>query len=230
MNKLVTSVDPNGNVAESYRTLRTNLIYRNFDKELKTINIVSTAPSEAKTSTIANLANVNAQLGKKVLIIDLDLRKPSLHHKLGIRNKFGVNDLLNGVATLKEVLIEYDENFSVITSGTKALYNNELLQSDHLKDFLKDMKENFDLVFIDCPPVRFISDGIIISNLCDGTLLVVEYNAICKKEIMKSYEQLKAVDANVVGTIMTKVDLKNKKYSYYAYGYSYGKESGLLVK
>jgi capsular exopolysaccharide synthesis family protein len=230
MNKLITSVDPNGNIAESYRTLRTNLMYRNFVKELKLINVVSTAPSEAKTSTIANLANVHAQLGKNVLLVDLDLRKPSLHHKLGMRNKVGVNDLLNGVASLDEVVQKYDENLSIITSGTKALYNNELIQSAHLAEFLEDMKKKFDLVFVDCPPIRFISDGIILSKLCDGTLLVVEYNAIDKKEVKKSFEQLKAVDANIVGTVMTKVDIDSKKYSYYAYGYSYGKEEELGLK
>jgi capsular exopolysaccharide synthesis family protein len=230
MNKLITSLEPNGHIAESYRTLRTNLTYRNFVKELKLINIVSTSPSEAKTSTIANLANVHAQLGKKVLLIDLDLRKPSLHHKLGIRNNLGVNDLLNGVATLKEVVKEYDDNLFVITSGTKALYNNELIQSAHLADFLENMKQSFDLVFIDCPPIRFISDGVILSKLCDGTLFVVEYNAIDKKEIKKSFEQLKAVDANVIGTVMTKIDINSKKYAYYENGYNYGKEDELELK
>jgi capsular exopolysaccharide synthesis family protein len=221
MNSLITSVNPNGNVAESYRTLRTNLMYRNFVKELKLINIVSTSPSEAKTSTIANLANVYSQLGKSVLLVDLDLRKPSLHHKLGIRNKLGVNDYLNGVATLKQIIKKYDDNLYVITSGTKALYNNELIQSAQLKNFLINVKESFDLVFIDCPPIRFISDGIILSNICDGTLLVVEYNAIDKKEVKKSFEQLKDIDANVIGTIMTKVNFDSKKYSYYNYGYGY---------
>lgn len=222
MNKLITSTDFNGNVSESYKTLRTNLMFRNFDKELKLINIVSTTPSEGKSSVISNLANVYAQLGKMVLLVDFDLRKPSIHHKLGIRNTVGINDFLSGISKLEDVVRKYDNHFYVITSGTKTIYYNELIQSENLKNFLEKMKENFDLIFIDCPPIGLISDGVILSSLCDCTLFVVENDAIDKRAVLRAYEQLKVANANVIGTIMTKVDVSKGSYGYQKYGYSYG--------
>ena len=224
MNKLITSTDFNGNVAESYKTLRTNLMFRNFDKELKLINIVSTTPSEGKSSTIANLANVYAQLGKRVLLVHIVRIKTSLHRKLGIRNTVGINDFLSGVSNLEDVVKKYDKHFYVITSGTKTIYYNELMQSANLKNFLEKIKESFDLVFFDCPPIGMISDGVILSSLCDCTLLVVEHNAIDKRAVLRAYEQLKVANANVIGTIMTKVDISKGSYGYKNYGYQYGYE------
>lgn len=218
MNKLVSTVKTNDSIGEAYKIMRTNLMYRNFDKELKVINVVSTVQDEAKTTTITNLANVYAMIGKKVLLIDLDLRKPTVHKKLGIRNQQGINDYLSGVASFGEVVRKYDENFYVITSGTKTKYYTELLHSERLKVFLKEMKSKFDLILIDCPPVSALSDGLIISTLSDATIMVVKYNHIDRREVKRTYEQLLAVNANVIGSVMTNVDINQRRYkNYYAY-------------
>jgi len=219
MNNLITSIDPTSNVSEAFKTLRTNIMYRNFDKELKLINIVSTIASEGKTTTLVNLANAYVQLGKKVLIIDLDLRKPSLHHKLHIKNGLGINDFITGKANLEQVITKFDSHFYVITAGSKTLFYNELIQSENLHKFLTKIKESFDMVFIDCPPIGAFSDGVILSTLCDGTILTVETNKVDKRAIKKTYDQLQAVNSNVIGAVLTKVDTSKNSYKYYNYEY-----------
>ena len=219
MNNLITSIDPTSNVSEAFKNLRTNIMYRNFDKELKLINIVSTIASEGKTTTLVNLANSYVQLGKKVLIIDLDLRKPSLHHKLHIKNGLGINDFITGKANLEQVITKFDSHFYVITAGSKTLFYNELIQSENLHKFLTKIKESFDMVFIDCPPIGAFSDGVILSTLCDGTILTVETNKVDKRAIKKTYDQLQAVNSNVIGAVLTKVDTSKNSYKYYNYEY-----------
>ena len=117
--ELITLIDPDAPASEAYRTLRTNILMRNFDRDMKVINIISTTAQEGKTTRVLNLAMVYAQLQKKVLVIDLDLRMPTIHKKLKLKNKKGISDIIGHQAEFEEVVLQPYENVDVITAGTK---------------------------------------------------------------------------------------------------------------
>lgn len=217
MKKLITTYDSDGSVAEAYRTLRTNIRYRNVDEDLKIINVVSTTNGERKTSVITNLANTYAQLHKKVLLIDLDLRKPAIHKKLGIRNKLGIVDLINGTVTFEECCFVYSKHLHVLTAGSKIMFQSEFLQSEILAMFIKKIRDHYDYILIDCPPIGLVSDGIIISTLSDGTIFVCESGKNNPSELRHTKELLEEVECNILGVVLTKVHQNHNKY--YSYGY-----------
>lgn len=206
------SIDINNIVVEEYKKLMTNIIYRNFDKKIRVINITSTFQAEAKTETIYNLSKTYANIGKKVLLIDLDLKNPSIHKRFGIRNNVGLTDLIIKIKNYDEVVNEYNKNLHILTAGSNTKFSYEMIHSERLKIFINEIKELYDIVLIDCPPIELVSDGLVISTISDATILVVKYNAVNKREVSRTYEKLKSVGANVIGTVMTNVDIKNSRY------------------
>ncbi len=215
---LVTIYDSNSVVSEAYRSLRTNITLRNFDNDIKVINVVSSSQAEGKSSAILNLAVVFGQIGKKVLIIDLDLRAPTIHRKLKIKNGFGITDLINKQAVLKDCILDYNENIDVITAGTKIPFASEFLQSVSLKKFIDEAKERYDFVLLDSPPAGLVTDGTIVSKIADGTIIVVASNSSEKKDLQTLDELLRQFDINILGVVMTRMPM-SKKYGYY-YTYS----------
>lgn len=205
--------------AEAYRSLRTNISMREFDKDIRVINCVSSDAQEGKTTTALNLAAVYAQLGKKVLLIDLDLRLPSVHKKLGLKNVAGITDIITKNAKLENATIKYQGLFDIILSGSKMPFASEFIQSNALESFISSMREAYDIVIIDCPPVNLVVDGIIISKYCDGTLLCVASGADEARDLLKAKESLEGVGANVIGVVMTKMP-EGKHYYKYRYGYT----------
>ena len=134
---LVTKEHPETAVAEAFRILRTNLSLRDFDGKLQVINVISAYQQEAKSIVALNLAYVYSQLGKRVLLMDLDLRAPTIHKKLRVRNKIGITDVMNRQVEFSEAVIHYDNNFDVLLSGTKTVYASELIQSESFKKHLE---------------------------------------------------------------------------------------------
>lgn len=202
--------------AEAYRALRTNISMREFDKEIKMINCVSADAQEGKTTTALNLAAVYAQLGKRVLLVDLDLRMPSVHKKMGIKNTVGLTDVVTRKIKLEKAVIHYQNLFDVLLSGSKMPFTSEFIQSTALKTFLLEMRERYDIVIVDCPPVNPVVDGLVTSTYCDGTLFCIASGANEAKELLRAKESLESVGANVIGVVMTMMPERKR---YYNYGY-----------
>ena len=224
-NDVIVMKEPDSVAAEAYRTLRTNITMREFDGDIKMINIVSSSAQEAKTTTAVNLAACYAQLGKKVLLIDLDLRLPTVHKKLGIKNKSGITDILSNNREEKNVIVNYSKNFDVLLSGSKTPFTAEFVQSEALKEYLKKLRNAYDIVIVDCPPVNLVTDGLITSTYCDGTLLCVAYGSDERRDLERARDSLESIGAKVLGVVMTRMpEAKGYYKDKYAYRYAYGHE------
>ena len=218
--ELITLIDPDAPASEAYRTLRTNILMRNFDRDMKVINIISTTAQEGKSTCVLNLAMVYAQLQKKVLVIDLDLRMPTIHKKLKLKNKKGISDIIGHQAEFEEVVLQPYENVDVITAGTKIPFASEFIQSNALKEFIEERKKEYDLILLDCPPVGLVTDGIVSASYCDGTILVCASNRNDRKELLRVKDQLEQTQVNVIGIVMTMMPVQRKYYNSYGYRYS----------
>lgn len=207
--------DPKSIAAESYRTLRTNIQYSSFDKEYRTIMVTSSEPGEGKSIIAGNLALSFAQDGKRVLLIDCDLRKPSLHKKFKISNLVGLSDVLIGKEDLKTALHRYNENLVVLTSGKIPPNPSEMLSSKTMSMLLEELKGVFDCVILDTPPVQAVTDSQILSTKADGTILVIRAERTKRDSVKNALGLLKKVNANIIGTVLNGVDSGRNKYYYY---------------
>lgn len=217
--KLITLKNPKSLISESFRTLRTNIQYSNIDDEIKILLITSSTPGEGKSTIVANLAISVGYTGKRVLIIDCDLRKPTIHKKIGISNLKGLTNVLIGETKLNEVIHRNGEldALHILTSGPIPPNPSELLGSNKMEDFLESLKDEYDMVIIDSPPVGLVTDAAILSTKVDGVLLVTAAGKTEIEVIKRSQGLLEKVKANIIGVILNKVDIKGK--SYYKYGY-----------
>lgn len=207
--------EPKSIAAESYRTLRTNLQYSSFDKEYKVIVVTSSEPGEGKSTTAGNLAISLAQGEKKVILIDCDLRKPSLHKRFKISNIIGLSDVLIGIENSTSAINRYKKNLMVLTSGKIPPNPSEMLGSKAMTSLLKSLEEEFDYIILDTPPVQLVTDSQILATKADGTILVVKAEVTKKEAVQNSINLLKKVNAHIIGTVLNGVDTKRSKYDYY---------------
>jgi len=223
--KLKIIYEPTSVISESIRMIRTNL---NF-LDLKIINVTSTLPSEGKTEVISNLAVAFALLGKKVLIIDCDLRKPKIHRKFGLPRKEGISNILlsKGEVKLEDAVTHFmvdDKGTSVDVLGPGAKVSNpsELINSKGFAELIESTRDKYDLVLIDCPPISMMADGIIVSRITDGTVYVIESDRTDYRVVSSCVEQLEANKAFMLGAVLNKVNIKDQKKLYgYKYDYYY---------
>lgn len=217
--------EPNSVISESIRMIRTNL---NF-MDLKVVNVTSTLPSEGKTETLTNTAVSFAMLGKRVLVMDCDLRKPKVHRSFGLNRKEGITDVIlsKGTKNYKEVVQTFDTGvhdvkIDLLSAGSKISNPSELVNSKRFALLVEEVKKDYDLVLIDCPPISVMADGIIVSKLCDGTIYVIEADRTDYQVVSSCIEQLQNNKAFVLGAILTKVNVKQQKKLYgYKYNYYY---------
>lgn len=216
---LITLMDQGSPVSEQYRTIRTNIQFASSaDQEIKSIVITSSGPGEGKSTTSANLAVVFANSGQKVLLIDADLRKPTIHKTFNLLNNEGFSNLISTQENISNVVKSTSiENLDVLTSGLKAPNPSELLNSVRMNQVLEELKEIYDLIIFDMPPIVAVTDAQIMASKADGTLLVVR-EAVSKKESLnKAKNLLSMVDANVLGAVYH--GAKNAEdQGYYYYG------------
>jgi receptor protein-tyrosine kinase len=218
--RLVTVLDPTSVAAEAYRTLRTNLLYSAFvDERAKVIVVTSHGPGEGKSTTCANLGVVLAQAGKNVLILDCDFRKPIIHRFFGLRNVVGVVDVLAGERKLQDVEAEPVKGLRVMPVGHIPPNPSELVGNPRFSELLASLREQFDYVLIDAPPVGLVSDPAILATQGDGVLLVSDAQNTRKGFVRQSMRSLEAVGARVLGTVMNNVKVSNTEYFYYEYAY-----------
>lgn len=218
--KLVTVSDTRSIISEQFRTIRTNITFSRPDEELKTILVTSSTSGEGKSTTAANLGVVFAQEGKRVLIIDGDLRKPTLHQTFKTFNKMGLSNVLVRKATFNEAIQEtFIVGLYVLTSGPIPPNPAELLSSTAMDTLIQDTKKDFDIIIFDAPPLLIVSDAQILSNKCDGTLLIANSGVVEKEVIQKATAILTASQAKILGVVLNNyVSPSNKHYyDYYSY-------------
>lgn len=211
----IVEKNPKSVAAEAYRSLRTNIQYSSFDKEYKTILVTSSNPGEGKSTTAGNLGLTLAEGEAKVLLVDCDMRKPAMHKSFRVTNTYGISDVLLQRKKVMEVAHRYNENLYIITAGKIPPNPAEMLASNAMTLFLKEMKEHFDYVVLDTPPVQAVADAQILSTKVDGTLFVVRAGVTKKDDVQNSIATLKKVNANIIGTVLHAVENSRNKYYYY---------------
>ena len=216
--RLVTMLDARSVASEAYRTLRTNLLYALVDNPPKIIVLTSPGPSEGKSTTCANLGVVLAEAGKKVLIIDCDLRKPVIHKFFGLRNLHGIVDVMIGARELPGVWAEPVAGMKVVPAGPLPPNPTELLGTRRWSELIANLREEFDYILIDAPPVGPVSDPAILATQADGVLLIVDAQKTRKGSVRQAMRSLVSVRANVLGTVMNNVEPSKGDY-YYVYNY-----------
>ena len=209
--------NPTSQLAEAYRGLRTSLEYSSVDKKLKTLVVTSSNPGEGKSTVSSNLAFILSQGGKKVIVVDADLRKPTIHKKFRIDNREGLTEVLIGKRTLKDVCKKVEKDVYVITAGKKTPNPAEMVSSKAMEELIEGLSKEYDYVIIDTPPVRNINDGVILSAKVDGVILVVRSGKTKSVDVIKGYRELEKVKANIIGSVLNAVDMKRNGYYYYYY-------------
>lgn len=217
--KLVTNVNPKSVVSEQFRTVRTNINFSMPDKDLKTLLFTSSTPGEGKSTSAANVAIVFAQDGKKVLLVDADMRKPTMHYTFHTTNSTGLSNLLTRKWELQDVVIETEiEGLHLVTCGPIPPNPAELLGSKTMDVLLEQLIASYDIVIFDAPPILSVTDAQILSNKCDGTILVLNSGSTEKASVLKAKEALVSAKANILGTMLNNFVLEKDHYYYQYYG------------
>ncbi len=219
--KPIVESQPRSPVSEAFRTLRTNLQYTGVDSPLRAILVTSTEPSEGKTTVTVNLAAVFAQGGLRVTLIDADMRHPSIHKRLGNRNKFGLSSLFvrqeeNLDGSLQSTRLP---NLSIITAGDIPPNPSELLASQKMGLILGRIKEVSDMVLLDSPPIMAVTDASVLVPIVDGVLIVVQPGVTRSTALRQTVEQLRRLNANILGIVFNNLDLRRSRYAYRYYYY-----------
>ncbi|WP_374702688.1 CpsD/CapB family tyrosine-protein kinase [Bacillus sp. V5-8f] len=213
---LITHTNSRSPISEQYKTIRTNIQFSSVNEEIRSLVVTSSGPSEGKSTTIANLAVVFAQQGKKVLLIDADLRKPTVHYTFRKENNVGLTNVLTKQTDLKNAVSESDiESLYVLTSGPIPPNPAELLGSVSMDELLDGALESFDMVLFDTPPVLAVTDAQILSSKCSGTILVVNSNQTVIDAAKKAKELLLAAQAKLLGVVLNQKEQKEGQYYYY---------------
>ncbi|WP_117168549.1 CpsD/CapB family tyrosine-protein kinase [Paraliobacillus sediminis] len=213
---LLARSNPMSVITEQYRTVRTNLEFTAVDRDIKTMLITSPGPGEGKTMTSANLAVVFAQQDKKVLIVDADMRKPSLHLRFRKNNQTGLSNILAGHMELKETVLESGvPHLDLITCGPIPPNPSELLGSKAMKELLTEAKEKYDFIIFDTPPALAVADSQVLANICDGALLVCRSKQTEAGGIQKTVELFEMAHAKILGIVLN--GQEKKKSNHYQY-------------
>ena len=223
---LITLKNMQAPEVEAYHTLRTNLLFSGLDKPLHSLLITSPLSESGKTTTVSNLGVTIARTGARVLIVDSDLRRPRLHRVFKVSNAQGLTSLMVDDNLLLEELIQKSgvENLYLLTSGPIPPNPSELLISKKFQEIMATLKENFDFLLLDSPPVLAVSDPALLSRYVDGTLLVIDFGRVPKDLARKAKEQLGNVKARIVGVLLNKIPANGQNYYYQTYYQSYEEE------
>lgn len=214
---------------EAYKMLRTNLSFVSMNGKFKKIIVTSAVPNEGKSTVAINLAATLAETGSKVILIDCDLRNPSMHRYLRFDNKSlkGLTSLLAGSSTLEDgnIFLHHKLKFDFIPAGAIPPNPAELLGSTMMNDLLKALEMGYDYIIMDTPPVGVVTDAAALSRYCNGVLLVIRQNFSTKDQVHVAKQNLDSVQAKIIGTVLSRYNLEEdsrggEKYNYYHYNYS----------
>lgn len=217
--QLTTLTAPMSVVTEQVKTIRTNLNYAMVGKPLKTLMITSAIQGEGKSTVGSNLAVEYAKKGMQVLLVDADLRRPTIHHTFGVSNQRGLSSWLSGqLVDVNDAIYPVLDHLFVMPSGPKPPNPAELLASDKMTEFLTVATRKLDLVIVDAPPVLPVTDARILAGQVDGTVLVVRQNFVEKVAVRQAVNALKNARTQLLGTVLNDVDIKTNGYRYGYYG------------
>ena len=215
---LITIADPGSPASEAYRTLRTNIHFSSLDNPLKALLITSTDPGEGKSTTLANLAVTMAQAGNRVLVVDCDLRRPSIHRLFGLGNTAGLTTMMLEAHAKEKPPLQATgvPGLTVLTSGPLPPNPSELLGSRRMSDVLTQLRGEADIVLVDTPPIIAVADAAILASKVDGVLLVVQANKTRRELARKAKTALEKANANLLGVVLNNVKMDANIYRYYA--------------
>ena len=222
-NEPITQSHPRSPVSEFFRSLRTNVKYASVDKPVRRLIITSPTPEDGKTTIATNLAIALAQGSSRVALIDADLRRPRVHKVFGLENKVGLSSLF----VQPEIYLDGNfqsaktENLQIMSSGGTPPNPSELLGSRKMGEILKQLEEKFDIILIDTPPVLTVTDAVALSSSVDGVMLVAKIGKTKQAALLQAIEQLRQVNANIVGIVINDVDTRSARYYYYYRNYYY---------
>lgn len=216
--KPISEAQPRSPVAESFRTLRTNITFTAVDKPLRCLMITSPTPQVGKTTVVSNLAVVLAQGERKVLILDADLRRSQIHETFGLPNQLGLSNMfMRPMEVLLYGVVQVVQSpfLSVITSGGLPPNPSELLASEKMKLILKRLSDEYDIVLLDTPPVLTVTDAAALAPAMDGVVVVVKPGVTRFADLEQTLEQLQRVGGRVLGLVLNEVNPKSRRYGYY---------------
>lgn len=214
---LIAKEAPNSYVTESLQKLIVNLEYANIDQKYKVIQFTSSMQAEGKTTLISNVAYLLAQRGKKVLMVDLDLRRPKINRIFSVINKLGLTDYLLGKIEKKDLIQHSEDKVDFIISGEKTTSVVQVLQSQKLQDLFNELKQEYDYILLDTPPVIVVSDALLVNKVADGIIFVVAHGLGRKSMVKEAISSLTRNNVPIIGIAMTQ-DRVNKGNRY---GYTY---------
>ena len=221
--KIITNLEPSSSASEAYRRIKVALDFAAIDNDNRVIQICSSISSEGKTTTLLNIAAAYAESKKKVVVVDLDLRKPRCHRAFKVENKDGLNDVLLGNVELSSA-IKHSETlgFDLLNSGKKTSNISYVIASNQLKSVIEELKKIYDIVLIDCPPVLAFSDAVVISSFCDAALFIVSQLRTDRKTAKEGIKILKENNVNIIGCVFTEISNKKSMAGHYYYNSYYG--------
>jgi capsular exopolysaccharide synthesis family protein len=217
LGELITISEPRSPISEAYRALRTNLDFANLDQTLKTLAVTSAGVGEGKSTTLANLAVVSAQAGRKVILVDADLRRPTLHQIFGLDNDTGLTTAMMDEAALASPPLQETgiEGLSVLTSGPLPPNPAEVMGSRRMEEVIAALTERADQVFFDTPPVVAVTDAAVLATKVDGVLLVISAGKTRREYARTAMQRLEQINARLVGTVLTNVQMGAGFKGYY---------------
>ena len=218
--ELVTHLDPKSPVSETFRTLRTNIQFMNSNRRLRSLLVTSTMPGEGKSWVASNLAVTFAQAGKRVALIDADMRKGRLYSIFGVEPRPGLSNYLSGYyenqesVNIDKYLKQTDvNNLYIIPAGNIPPNPSELLVRRQMRNLLEQLKNQVDLVIIDGTPSKLVTDSVILSRIVDSTLIVSAHNQTRKDDLERVIKDVRNVGGNVAGVVYNKIPVSSKKYN-----------------
>lgn len=214
---MITDYEAHSPLVEAYRAVRTNLQFASVGEPIKFISFTSATPSEGKSMTVANLAITMAQDGKRVLLIDADMRKPVIHRRFGLPNKGLSNYIAMGVSLQNLVEQDVVPNLDVLSSGPVPPNPSELLGSARMKQLMEEVADVYDYIFIDMPPILAVTDAAILASKVDRVVFVVMSGADSPEELKLAKTNLVQAGANIMGVILNAVPQKHHAGYYYYY-------------
>lgn len=231
--KMITRFSPKSPISEAYRSLRTNIQFSDIDNPKRVILMTSAATKEGKSTTCVNLAITFAQTGSRVLLVDSDLRRPTLHSFFNVDKMYGLSNVLIGSLSFNDVIKRTEvENLDLITAGDIPPNPAEMVASERMRMFLEEARNRYDVVLLDSPPVVAVTDAAILTTRADATILVVSSGMTGRSELKRAIGLIRSVGSNVLGVILNGLDIKKMYgtyyyyFHYYQYYYYYGSESG----
>lgn len=194
-------------ISQMYRNIRTNIVFSNKNKDIKSIVITSWQNGEGKSTVLSNLAVLFSNIGKKVLVVDTNYKTNDIEKLLCNNQNVGISEVLIDNESVENCINQTTlENLFVLGTGKKIKNFSELISSDNMKNLINELKIKFDYIFIDTLPINELSDGCVLSNYCDGTILVIGSGEVDKENLIKEKDKLSHVGANILGAVLNKVE------------------------